>query len=102
LDYIVEIDKDIDDLIPNFLNNRKKDLDEFEALLKDKNFNQICLEAHNFKGTSGSYGFFNAQELGIALEKASIEKDVTKAKSLIDELKEYFSNLQIIYVEDEE
>lgn len=100
--YVVEIENSLESLIPNFMNNRIKDLSMLEDLLKNKDFKQIAFEAHSFKGVTGSYGFFKAQELGIELEKAAFDQDSTKAASLLNELKEYFSNVEIVYVEDED
>ncbi|TDJ68612.1 MAG: Hpt domain-containing protein, partial [Proteobacteria bacterium] len=54
---IVNIDPDLEDLIPGFLNNRAHDVRAINDLLDAEDFGAIRLLGHSMKGAGGGYGF---------------------------------------------
>ncbi|MGM0500114.1 MAG: Hpt domain-containing protein [Bacillota bacterium] len=95
----VYIDSDLEFLIPQFLENREEDIKKLEKLLKKSEFDQIRIIGHSMKGSGGGYGFDYLTEIGSQIEQAAELKNDHKIKNLINELKKYLENIEIIYKE---
>ncbi len=61
---IVEVDADLADLVPNFLANRQKDLQQIAAALERADNDALRIIGHNMKGVGGGYGFSDITEFG--------------------------------------
>ncbi|RAK06363.1 Hpt domain-containing protein [Halanaerobium saccharolyticum] len=94
---IVYIDPDLEFLIPQFLENREEDRQRLEKLLQESEFDQIRIIGHSMKGSGGGYGFDYLTEIGSQIEKNAELKNKEEIKNLIDELRNYLDNLEIIY-----
>jgi len=70
----VEVDPDIADLVPNFLQQRKADAETLAVLLDDQQFDKVRRIGHNIKGSARSYGFALLGDLGEALESAAAQQ----------------------------
>ncbi len=92
---IVKVDPEIADLIPGFLNNREKDIEDMESCLKAENFEQIERLGHSMKGSGAGYGFDGITEIGKLIEIAGKEKDVEGIKKGIEDLKDYLSRVEV-------
>jgi HPt (histidine-containing phosphotransfer) domain-containing protein len=53
----VKVSKDIEDLIPAFLANRKKEVETLRAALAAGDFEQLRQVGHRMRGVGHSYGF---------------------------------------------
>ena len=95
----VYIDQDLEVLIPRFLENREEDIKRLEELLKESDFEQIRIIGHSMKGSGGGYGFDYLTEIGSKIEKQAESKNENKIKNLINELRDYLDNIEIIYEE---
>ena len=93
---IVNVDPEIADLIPGFLENRKKDIEEMKSCLELENFEQIERLGHSMKGSGAGYGFEGVSEIGKALEIAGKEKDVDSIKKGIEDLKNYLDRVELV------
>lgn len=93
---VVKVDPEIADLIPGFLHNRQKDIEKMEALLVDKDFEQIERLGHSMKGSGAGYGFDSISEIGASIEIAGKNKDIEVIKKGIEDLKDYLDRLEII------
>ena len=93
---IVNVDPEIADLIPGFLENRKKDIEEMKSCLEVENFEQIERLGHSMKGSGAGYGFEGVSEIGKALEIAGKEKDVDSIKKGIEDLKNYLDRVELV------
>lgn len=95
----VYIDSDLEFLIPQFLENREEDMKNLEVLLEKSEFDQIRIIGHSMKGSGGGYGFDYLTQIGSQIEKNAELKNEDEIKKLIDELKNYLENIEIIYEE---
>ena len=95
----VYIDRDLEFLIPQFLENREEDIQNLEKLLKQAEYDQIRIIGHSLKGSGGGYGFDYLTEVGSEIEKEAELKNKKKINVLINELKDYLNNIEIIYEE---
>lgn len=92
---IVKVDPEIADLIPGFLENRKKDVEQMETHLETENFEEIERLGHSMKGSGAGYGFAGISEIGEFIEIAGKEKNVEDIKKRIEELKGYLRRVEI-------
>ncbi len=93
---VVKVDPEIADLIPGFLNNRKKDIKEMESCLEVGNFEQIERLGHSMKGSGAGYGFEDITEIGRLIEIAGKEKDIEGIKKGIEDLRDYLDRVDIV------
>lgn len=83
---------DLSDLVPNFLKNRRKDVDMIRQYMADGKFQDIERIGHTIKGVSRPYGFVRLEELGQQIEKAAREKSPYVA-ALCLEMEQYLGGL---------
>ena len=97
----VKISEDLEELIPNFLKNREKELLLLKNYMFQKRYSEAENTIHGLKGVLGSYGFNGAYELSLDVEKDLKKEKYSSAKEKIKELIEYMTNLEIEYVDEE-
>jgi len=94
---IIQVDPELEDLIPGFLENRQKDIKSMEEALKDNDFDTIRRIGHIMKGTGAGYGFDAITEIGTVLEQFAKEKNIEEIKKKIDELSLYLKRIEVRY-----
>lgn len=95
--YKVKIAKDLQDLIPTYLNNRKKELDTLRAALAAADFEQLRQLGHRMRGVGNSYGFERVSSLGKEIEDGARSGDKASLEAHIAAYGEYLSKLQVAY-----
>ena len=95
--YKVKVAKDLEDLIPVFLSNRKKELDSLRVALAAADFEQLRQLGHRMKGVGNSYGFDHVSTLGKYIEDAARSGDRASLDARIREYAEYLAKVQIVY-----
>ena len=93
----VTLDRDIEELIPHFLESRSKDIVLITSSIDTDDFKAIEGVAHKLSGNAGSYGFTALGLIGKTMETAAKEKDMDTIKNEFKKMKEYLSNLEISY-----
>jgi HPt (histidine-containing phosphotransfer) domain-containing protein len=93
----VRIDSDLQDLIPDYLRNREKDLLVYQQALEKGNFDTIAVLGHSMKGSGGGYGFNDLTSIGRAIEKAAKNKDKESVRQSIVDLMDFLKKLEIVY-----
>lgn len=94
----VQIDESLKDLIPGFLENRKKDVEKIRLALEQADFSVIQTLGHRMKGDGGGYGFDGIGEIGTALELAAARRDRESIHRQLAKLADYLDRLRITYV----
>ena len=92
---IVKVDPEIADLIPGFLENRKKDIEQMEIHLEAENFEEIERLGHSMKGSGAGYGFDGISDIGKSIEIAGKERNIEDIKKGIEDLKSYLERVVI-------
>ena len=72
---VVKVSKDLEDLIPVFLGNRRKELDTLRAALAAADFEQLRQLGHRMRGVGNSYGFEQVSSLGKQIEDGARSGD---------------------------
>lgn len=91
----VKVDKDLEDLIPGFMQRRRGDVASLKASLSAGELDKIRITGHSMKGTGGGYGFDDLSRIGAGLEKAALAEDAEKISALVDRLEQYLDNVVI-------
>ena len=93
----IRIDPDLQDLIPDYLDNRGKDLLVYQQALEEDDFDSICVLGHSMKGSGGGYGFNELSNIGRAFEKAAKNRDKESIHQSINDLADFLENLEVVY-----
>ena len=93
---LVKVDPDLADLIPGFLENRRKDITAMLAALDRGDFETVRILGHSMKGAGGGYGFNAVTEIGAALEQAAKNQDRGTVRALVDGLGAYLDRLEVV------
>ena len=96
-DLKVTVTKDLADLIPVFLSNRRKEIDTLRAALAAADFEQLRQLGHRMKGVGVSYGFDYVSALGKYIEDGARSGDRASLEARIAEYADYLAKVQIAY-----
>jgi HPt (histidine-containing phosphotransfer) domain-containing protein len=91
------IDQGLEEIIPGFLENRRRDVQILEAALQESNLVEIQIIGHRMKGDGGGYGFDAISILGAALEQAAAREDRSAIRRHIDELIDFLARVTVVY-----
>lgn len=95
--FTVKIDKDLEELIPNFLEGRRKELAVLKKALADKDFETLKSIGHKLKGNAPGYGFELLGVHGAALEIAGRDHKLDDAKASIEKIIDYVENVRVVF-----
>lgn len=94
---VVHADPDLADLIPGFLENRRKDVAAMLGALDKSDLQTVRVLGHSMKGSGGGYGFDAITEIGGALEQAANSADREGMRRQIDKLSTYLDQVEVMY-----
>jgi len=94
---IVQVDPDLEDLIPGFLENRSLDVEKLRSELDKNDFENIQSIGHSIKGVGGGYGFELMSELGANIETAAKENNTDVIRENINRLDGYLKCVEVEY-----
>jgi HPt (histidine-containing phosphotransfer) domain-containing protein len=92
---VFKVSSDIQDIMPNYLNNRRKDLFLLTEALEKSDFLTLATIGHKIKGTAGGYGLDPLSAIGAAIEVAGKTQDLNGGKQKLDEMKNFLDHLEI-------
>ncbi|MBZ0169132.1 Hpt domain protein [Candidatus Methylomirabilis lanthanidiphila] len=92
---VVYVDEEIADLIPEFLENRRRDVEQMKRLAQEGKYDELARLGHSMKGTGGGYGFMEISDMGKALEEAGTHGDREAAMSLCERLDTYLAAVTV-------
>src|SRR5882762_4558863 len=95
--YKVTVARDLEDLIPVFMSNRKKELDTLRVALAAADFEQLRQLGHRMKGVGNSYGFAHVSTLGKQIEDGARSGDRAALEAHIAQYGDYLSKVQIAF-----
>ena len=92
----VAVDEDIIDLVPGYLENRRRDLEEAHKALEARDFETLRVIGHQMKGSGGGYGMDRLTEVGQGLEEASKASDVEGVRDGVERLEDYLERVRVV------
>ena len=93
------VPRDLQDLIPVFLENRKKDLHSLTVAIAAGDFELVRRIGHRMKGSGQSYGFSAITALGMQMEERGKARDRNGVITLLAKYRHYLDNVKIKYEE---
>jgi len=96
-EHIVKIDRDLEDLIPDYLERRRRDITSIREAVEKNDIETIRILGHTMKGSGGGYGFDRITEIGRDIEEAAKAGNKEKILAQANELKQFLTHLEITY-----
>jgi HPt (histidine-containing phosphotransfer) domain-containing protein len=96
---IVEVDQELYELVPLFLETMEKNIAEMDEALKYKQYEVICRHGHSQRGLGSTYGFDYIGDLGSKLELAGAQKDDNTISVLLEQMNEYLQKVHVVQKE---
>lgn len=93
----VTIDRDLEDLIPGFMERRRQDVSTLRDWLASGEMEKIRICGHSMKGNGGGYGFDEISTIGSDIEQAAIAGETDRISELTDRLEKYLENVVITF-----
>ena len=94
---IVQGDPDIADLIPDFLEHRRADVQAMLQAVEAGEFQSVQAKGHSIKGVGGGYGFDAITDFGAQIEKAAITQDRQAVDDAVQALSTYLECVEVVY-----
>lgn len=94
---IVVVDDDLEELIPGYFENRRRDVAAIISALERNDFELIRSIGHKMKGSGGGYGFDRITEIGRDIEAAA--KD-SRSKDILEQancLENYLNRVKVVF-----
>jgi len=91
----IQLDKSILPLIPEYLENRKEDIQKIRHALEKQNFSVIEDLGHKMKGSGKCYGFETISMIGNRIEAFAKQKNAGEIEESVGQMQDYLSNLQL-------
>ena len=95
--YTVTVAKDLEDLIPVFVENRRRELENLRAALAAGEYEQLRQLGHRMKGVGTSYGFDKVSALGKQIEDGASTASQGELAARIAEYAEYLARVKVVY-----
>ena len=95
--WVVRPDKDLEDLIPSFLENRRNEVGEVERALASGDYEFVRRLAHTLKGICRPYGFIHLEDMSKRMEVAGEAENEEQVRGILAEIKSYVENVRVVY-----
>jgi len=92
---LVRVASEIAELIPGFLQNRRKDIAAMLDAVQRGDFETVRLLGHSMKGAGGGYGFDAITEIGAALEQAAKGRNRESIGKSLRDLSSYLDRVEV-------
>lgn len=96
---LIQVDEDLEEIMPRYLEIRRKELLELEQAVESEDFEKIRMLGHKLKGTGSAYGLDELSRLGTLIEDKAMEKEMGDVPQLTSRVRLFLENLEVEYVE---
>ena len=91
----VRVDADLADLVPGYLESRKKDVERGRDGVGRGEFDKVRIVGHSMAGSGGGYGFPGITRIGRNIERGAMAHDADQVRSAARELELYLSRMVV-------
>ena len=95
--YTVTLARDFQELIPEFIENRRRELQALRGALAAGRYDQLSELGHRMRGIGTSYGFDRVSILGGQIEDHARVADREGLAARIAEYAEYLARVKVVY-----
>ncbi len=93
----VRVDSSLAELVPGFLENRRRDVEVIAAALEHADYENVRILGHNMRGSGSGYGLNRITEIGASLEQAAGRREPEEIRARAAELARYLDGLYVEY-----
>jgi signal transduction histidine kinase len=93
----VLIEAGMEDVVPSYLNKRRKEISQYRQALANHDFDSIRMLGHKMRGTGAGYGFEELTSIGAEIEQSALTKNVFDIIATIDKLARYIDCVELEY-----
>jgi HPt (histidine-containing phosphotransfer) domain-containing protein len=94
---VVHPDPEIRELIPDFLENRRRDVHTLRDAAGAADFDALYRIGHSLKGVGGGFGFDAISDIGRAIETAAAAHRLDEIEDRIEALRTYLERVQVVF-----
>ena len=94
---VLKIDRDLEDLVPEYLANRRNDIAVMAEKCDRGDFAGLRSMGHKIKGTGGGYGFAYITEIGGRIEQSAEAGDGAGVRAALQDLADYLARVRVVY-----
>lgn len=99
IQHSVRLCRDIEDLIPTFLNNRRIEVSDLRRALEWENFDHLSYLGNRMRGCGTPYGFDQVSMLGEDIFEAALSKNIELLAKKINEYESYLADVQVCFAD---
>ena len=92
----VVVDEGLIDLIPQYLDNRRNDVQALAAAVLKGDFDTIRRLGHGMKGSGGGYGLDAVTEVGWGLEESAKARNSDDARRWLEKLEDFLERVRVL------
>jgi len=92
---VVRVKRTYADLLPRFLLNRQRDIEQMRGALSGQDFSTIRATAHRLKGAGAGYGFDQISVWVAEIEALCEQRDVPAIALRLDRMQQYLMDAKI-------
>ena len=96
-EHTVILSRRFEELIPGFIDNRRKELEELRGALDAGRYEQLGELGHRMRGIGSSYGFDRVSEFGGQIEERAAASDRAGLAACLAEYAEYLARVKVVY-----
>jgi len=89
----VYIDSGLEEIVPGFLENRRRDVQKIETALGQDDLNTICVIGHRMRGD----GFDAISRIGEGMEQAAGRHDKEAIRRQLSDLVDFLARITVVY-----
>ncbi len=94
----LHVPMDLNDIFPEFLENRRKEIAAIPGSLERGDFKQIRVWGHNMAGCGEGYGVPAISEIGRAMEAAALASDAASIRLCAAQLAQLVNDVDVVYI----
>ncbi len=93
----VRVDSELQEIMPDFLDGLREDLDSIRKALNNNDFRTIREMGHRLKGVGGTCGFDMITEIGGELEKSAKGMHPDEIRHTLELFASYLEQVEVVY-----
>ena len=95
--FTVTLTRDFEDLVPLFVENRRKELESLRSALAAGRYDKLQQLGHRMKGVGSTYGFDRVSILGGLIADGATATNREALEARIAEYAEYLARVRVVY-----
>ena len=96
---IVQVDRELEDLMPLFMETRQRDMEGLAKGLASGDFAALRTIGHGMKGSGGAFGFHLITDIGNIIEASALKNDTATIEHQFALLRDYMARVDVQYVD---